>query len=58
MAGQQRGKFATPMVCVQASIPEEIAVAVEKKARRECLSNATYYRKWIIAGYKKHMKEF
>lgn len=58
MAGQQRGKFATPMVCVQASIPEEIDVAVDKKAKRECFSKATYYRKWIIAGYKKDMKEF
>lgn len=58
MAGQQRGKFTIPMVCVQASIPEEIDKAVDKKAKRECLSKATYYRKWIIAGYKKDMKEF
>ena len=48
-----RGAYTANMVCVQVSIPEDISRVVTKKAGQEYFSCATYYRKWILEGYKK-----
>jgi hypothetical protein len=48
-----RGAYTERMACVQVSIPMPIAELVQKKADQECFSQATYYRKWILEGFRK-----
>ena len=48
-----RGAYTEPMVIIQVSIPAQIASNVTSKAHQESFSCATYYRKWIMEGFRK-----
>ena len=47
------GRYATELVSAQAYIPKDIYNRVFKKADSIGLSMSTYWKKWIIEGYKK-----
>ena len=48
-----RGAHVTPMVCIQVNVPTDLDKAVEKRASFECFSKATFYRKWILEGFRR-----
>lgn len=53
MKERKKGEHTTELVCAQANIPKTIYEAVRKKADYEGFNMATYFRKWILEGYRK-----
>jgi hypothetical protein len=54
---RKKGLHITELTPAQANIPTRIYEAVRKYADNEGFNMATYFRKWIIEGYKRDMEK-
>ena len=52
-----QGNHITEMVPAQATIPKRIFEAVKKHADYEGFNMSTFFRRWIIEGYKRDMEK-
>ena len=53
MDKRKQGKHITEMACAQANVPLVIFNAVRKHAESEGFNMATFWRRYIIEGYKR-----
>lgn len=54
---KKKGQHVTALSVAQANIPTVIYEDVRKHAEREGFQMATYFRKWMLAGYKEEFKK-
>ena len=43
-------------VSAQTRIPAKVQVVVQRRATKEMVSAASYYRRWIMEGYRKEFE--
>ena len=54
---KKKGLHVTELTCAQANIPTVMYEAIRAHAESEGFNMSTYFRRWIVEGYKQAVRE-